>query len=1076
MRSRVWCSTLSLICVLLPAGLLLGQSVTGVIGGLVTDPNGASVPSARVTARNTATNAQTSVWIDETGFSRLANLPPAEYTVEVEASGFRKAAHPPPVRLSSVDALRLEVGPVTESVTVEAAASEVNTEDAQLGKTVRDIPELPLLSGDAGRNVLSLTRTQPGVTANGNVNGHRGRSNNYILDGADSNDHLGGTSDAVQTLSPHAVAEFRVITGAMKAEYGRSPGATVIVTTRSGGNAFHGIASEILRNTRLNAVPFFFKSVAGGTREQFASGAPRKPLWIGNDFDANLGGPLRKDKSFFFVSYLGFRRRQGDTRSATVPNDAERAAIEAQGTREARLLLALVPRALSGRTLLSSPPNPLNRDQGLVKIDHSVSQANRFSATYFIDDQAETSFFSGPGFPVPGIPNSNTTRWQNIVLRDTHSFSARLFQEFRASFHRRGDLLLVPLSRAPLSSFGLDGIVADNPDIEGPPDVRITGFGRFGNPSNTRSFKRNNYQVVDNVSYVRGRHSYKFGGEYRTISPNTNPSFLNNGAIIISGSGTQEGSPLVTRRIPGLSPALNDFANGYAASFQQRSAGRVRLRQRFINLFVQDDWKLRPNLTLNLGWRWEYDSDVTEIRDQAQALRPGQQSSVFPDAPLGLVYPGDAGISRSTYREDLNNFGPRFGFAWDPFRNGRISVRGGFGLFYDAPSPDSVASFGEAAPYNLSLTVRNTAYASPWERSLANPIPQPFPYRPPNKGERFDFARLGTLPLNVADPDLATPYTQQWTLQIQSRIRQHWLVETGYVGSASVKLQSNRQLNPAVPGPGATEGNTDLRRVLNQGHPQSARYNGAVFGSVIGNLSDANSNYHSLQVSVTRRFAGGFQMSHAYTWAHSIDSASSSSGLAGVAGTRRIDSAQADRGNSNFDTRHRYVLTYVYELPFWKEQTGALGRLLGGWGVSGITAFQTGGAFDITEPTDRCLCNSGGQRPDYLGGEVRFFDPRSTSAWFDPAPFRRVPAGAARFGNLGRNVFHGPGINNWDMVAFKRIKLAEGHRLEFRVESLNLFNHTQFTSPIASIGNADFGRVQDTRDPRIVQLALRYTF
>jgi hypothetical protein len=317
----------SLLLLLLEASRAWSQGVTGTIAGVVTDPHGAAVPGARVAGRNTATNAQALQTTDENGFYRLANLNPGEYVVEVETAGFRKASLSPQ-RLSAAVSLRLDVvlelGQVTESVTVEASAAEINTEDAQLGKTMRDISELPLLSGDSGRNVLSLAGTQPGVVpsapgASGiSVSGQRTGSNNFILDGGDSNETLQASPDAVQTISPHAVAEFRVITGAMKAEYGRNSGAVVVVTTKSGGNAFHGIASETLRNTKLNAVPYFFKAVPGGTRESFADGSPRRPQWNGNDFDANLGGPVRKDKSFFFVSYLGFRRRQGEARSATV--------------------------------------------------------------------------------------------------------------------------------------------------------------------------------------------------------------------------------------------------------------------------------------------------------------------------------------------------------------------------------------------------------------------------------------------------------------------------------------------------------------------------------------------------------------------------------------------------------------------------------------------------------------------------------------------------------------------------------------------------------------------------------------
>jgi hypothetical protein len=510
-------------------------------------------------------------------------------------------------------------------------------------------------------------------------------------------------------------------------------------------------------------------------------------------------------------------------------------------------------------------------------------------------------------------------------------------------------------------------------------------------------------------------------------------------------------------------------------------------RTHSVNLFLQDDWKVRTNLTLNVGLRWEYNSGMRDSRNQSLAIRPGQQSVVFPDAPTGLAYPGDTGITDSTYRADWNNFGPRFGFAWDPLKNGKVSVRGGYGLLYDAPG--LVAPIG--LPFAITASVPNTSYADPWASSLTNPIAQPFPFVPAAKGQRFDFTRFGTISLpGVNDPNSATPYTHQWSLQVQSRLNKDWMLETGYAGAIGVKLANTREMNPAIPGPGATANNTDSRRVLNQNNPQDAQFNGAVFGSIVNELTDANSNYHSLQVSVTRRFAGGFQMSHAYTWSHAIDNNSGiPGGVVGLNTSSRIVDARADRGNANFDVRHRYVMTYVYELPFWKTQAGLRARLLGGWNVSGITSFQTGLPFNITEPNDRCLCASGAQRPDYLGGDVQFFDPRSNAAvpgkpnaWFDPTPFRRVGTGnsfalgAGRFGTFGRNVFHGPGVDNWDFAASKRVAITEAQRLEFRAELLNLFNHAQFVNPVSNIADADFGRVRDTHDPRIAQLSLRLSF
>ena len=1096
-NSRPICRALVVAgAVLLAAAAACSQGFSGAITGLVLDPHAAAVVGARVVARNVSTGAESVTRSGEDGFYRLINLPPGGYIVEVEVAGFRKAASLAQ-RVSVGDVLRLdftlELGPVTESVTVEAAALEVNTEDAQLGKVVRDPFGLPVLSGANGRNPLSLAATQPGVVFAGQLSsqeggrfsasGQRAQSNNYMFDGADSNDLAASTPDSVHLVSPYALQEFRILTGSMKAEYGRNTGAVVQVTTRSGGNSFHGGASETFRNTLLNAVPFFPKSVPGGSAETYANGLPRKPQWNSNDFDVNFGGPVTRDRTFFFLSYLGFRRRQGEARAAVVPDDAQRAAIEASGTPYAKAILALVPRASAGNTLFSSPSNSRNRDQGLARFDHAFSSGNQFSATYFIDKMwLDQMPFAFGGSDIPGFGMSNDQTFQNVVLRDTHTFSPSLLNEFRASYHRNASHGVLPLNRTRLSSLGLGGIIPDEPDGEGPPYFDVAGFTPIGNSfQGPQARADNTFQYLDNLSWTRGRHLLKLGGEFRTYAQNQRFAFLNNGYVVIDGSGTSFG---LVPQIPGLPEPLNDFANGFATVFVQNSAARLGFRTRALHLFLQDDWKLRRNLSLNLGLRWEYNTSLKELRDRLVALRLGQSSRIFPDAPAGMVFHGDAGVSRSTYDEDLNNFGPRFGFAWDVLGDGKLSVRGGYGLFYDAVFTELTLAFLTTPPYSLQPFAIFTDYSSPWSASLLNPGPQPFPFTPPARGGTFDFKSVAPLSLVMMDSDFATPYAQQWNLQVQYQPWREWILDVGYAGSRGVKLLGRRNINYAIPEPGASAADTDVRRVINRTHPQRDEYGGAVFGAIQNQLSDANSNYNSLQAGVTRRFSGGLAMTHAYTWGHTIDN------ISGIRGDwSRSDNARADRGNSELDVRHRYVMTWEWELPWMKQRRGAAGWVLGGWGVYGVLTFQTGLVFDIFEPTDRCLCDSGGQRPDYIGGEVRFFDPRSTTsvpgrpnAWFDGSLFRRVGSapgyefGAGRFGNLGRNVFHGPGLNNWDFAAYKRFRIAERHHLQFRAEFFNLFNHAQFNNPNADAGSVNFGRITSTRDPRIVQFSLRHFF
>src|ERR1051325_10034485 len=638
-------------------GAAHAQSASGTITGSITDSSGSAVPKAKVMVRNAGTNVERQVTADSEGLYRLTNLDPGEYLIEVEAPGFRRAAAPA-ARLETAGVLRvdfsLEVGQVTDSVTITAPAIEVNTEDPQLGKTFREVSEVPLLSGNSGRNALLLLATQAGVIFDNSgglsVNGQRINSNSFILDGADSTNIANRQPDSVDLLSPNAISEVRLVTGVLRAEYGRNSGGSVMVTTKSGSNAFHGVVSEVFRNSVLNAVPFFAKSVPGGRPQKFPDFQSRKPQWNGNDFDANLGGPLVRDKTFFFVSYLGFRRRQGDSRFATVPTDGQRTAIETYGVPEAKALLALIPRGLSGPVYFSAPSNALDRDSGLAKVDHVFSPANELSAVYFIDDQRSKSPFNTAGannhIGIPGFGTIAGARRQNVLVRDRHSFPATRFHEFLISYHRNADASQ-PLAKADLRSLGLTGIVPDDPSGAAVPFVQIASITPFGTPIGPPGgLQRNTWQVLDNLNWIRGLHSWKFGGELLSHAVHSTFATYNNGSILINGTNTT--LPL----IPGLPQDLSDFAHGYASSFTQGNSLRAAGHTRSLDLFAQDDWKVRRNLTLNIGIRWESNSPFTDQRNRFLALRPGQQSTVFPDAPAGLVYPGDAGVSRSTYRAD----------------------------------------------------------------------------------------------------------------------------------------------------------------------------------------------------------------------------------------------------------------------------------------------------------------------------------------------------------------------------------------------------------------------------------------
>jgi len=1088
-----------------------GQGTTGTITGTVTDQSGASVTGAKVTAVNPATTFSRETTSAGNGAYRLDALPVGVYTVSAEATGFKKSIINQ-VTLNVNDVLavdvKLEVGQISETVTVTEAPSAVQTATSVMGKVIdtKMVSELGLLAGAGGRNPLNLALAQTGVVAAGqvgpfSVNGQRAQSNNFMLDGGDSNDLAINVPDAVTGFSPDALQEFRILSSTYSADFGRNSGSIVNVISKSGTNDFHGNMYEYFRNRVLNATPFFNNSSP-------TFNGLRNPQFNVNEFGGTIGGPLYlprfgeggksvysgKNRTFFFFSYEGFRRRQGVVSSASVPSLAQRNAINAfAGTpQQIKNLLNEIPAANSGNnTLLSTAGNRLDRNQYFVRGDSKLTEKNNVFVSFFRENQVFTDPFAFGGSTIPGFGTSGVLSFTNLVVADTHVFSSKSLNEVRFSFHRRDTLSVVPVNRTTPADLGISGIVAADPAAVGPPRVGISGFSNWGNTiQGPQGRKDDTIQFVDNFSHtINAKHSAKFGGEYRKYKQSQTFDFINNGLYDFTGDVTNAlGLPLV----PGLNAALSDFARGLAVDFVENSAGRPQYNTFSYDFYALDDWKVRNYLTLNLGVRYEYDEPLYDTNNKVLAFRPGQQSTVFPTAPRGMVYPGDAGITRSTYKPDRNNFGPRIGFAWDVLHNGKLSLRGGWGLYYDTVISETTLQFLTSPPFAIQPFVLFTTVNNPWSNSLVHNIPQPFPFGGASK--TFDFTNIAPISLTVNEPNFVTPYSYQYNLNTQWEFRKGYTLELGYVGSAGHHQLTRQEINPAIPGPGATTGNTDARRVFNQGNPQNAAFGGSVFSGITNQETSSNSVYNSLQGTISHRFNKGFYFADAYTWGHCID------GSSGLRSNNNAFDMHRDRGNCNQDIRHRDALSAIYELPWFKDQKGALHKLLGGYEITGIFQAQTGIPFDITEGTDRSLTGAGDNRPDVVGGTVTFLNPRNTDStnggnnrFFNGTGggtptaatnpfFRRVGSGttfalgAGRFGSLGRNVFHGPGLWTLDLSLIKRTHITEKTNVEFRAEFFNILNHANFGNPNGAINSANFGLISTTGDPRLIQFAMKFNF
>ncbi|MBX7183770.1 MAG: TonB-dependent receptor [Vicinamibacteria bacterium] len=1049
----------------LAPGLAYAQA-TGSISGTAKDESGAVLPGVTIEATNTATNSVRTAVTGADGFYTIPLVQPGTYTVKASLAGFSNLSRSGvkvSVSETSLVNIAMKVGGQSETVEVKGEAPLIETSNATLGIVIdeKKIVDLPL----NGRNFAQLGTLIPGVVAapgglgglNGdatpggfgnvtgsfNVNGQRNQSNNFLMDGANNNDTF--NTGFVLRPPPDAIQEFKILTHSYNAEYGRNSGSVTNVVTKSGSNQWHGTAWEFNRSDKFQE------------RNYFVPSTQAKPKLKQNQFGASLGGPLVKDKVFAFGYYEGYRNTKGTTQNLLVPSEAQRAGNLGGTVRDpltgqpfpggvipanrinpisAKLLTDFMPLPNSpGNRYIVSPEVVDNRNQAGGRLDYKASEKHQMLGRFMWNHtRAATPRVQQPADALA------IAKILDIMVSDTYMFSSNAINQVRFSINKI-DAQPAVTSGLTNDKYGIN-VKNTNPLAVGLPSIAISGFPGLGDPQQP-FVQRNNdvYQFTDDFSWLRGKHSLKFGLDVR--QEHMFIAFINRPNGDYTFSGAISGS------------ALGDFLLGYPAQFRATTQQGVQDGKGWTySGYVQDEFRYSSRLTLNVGLRYELAKPFVEKENRIVVINPDKQSTVQPLAPKGLLYPGDAGIPDGGYATDKNNFAPRLAFTYDPTGKGKTSIRGAWGIFYDSlAGQGDLFQSGVLAPPFTPLVELNATAASP-SITFANPL---------GTGTQAPNLFPANLTIIGWGPEFNTPSVMHYNLTVQQQIGDSFGLEVGYVGSKGKNLPMFIEINPIVT------------------PPSTRKY--PAYSLLRPTMTVAESWYNSLQASLRMRPTKGVNFLMSYTLGDAKDHVS---GL-NIGGENRqvlpvtigddasLKTALAqEKGPALFDVKHRFVFSFGAELPKLEGKSAAMRTILGGWQMNGIFQAQTGFPLTVTDPvlsitgfTNRpdmtCDPNSGGAK--------------TTAQWFNTTCFaRRAVANTTGLSSQPRNAVRGPGFNRTDLSIFKNFSFSKGRQVQIRIEGFNIFNQERFGQPVANIAAANFGQLTSSDDGRIIQFGAKFSF